>query len=161
MPNEDVCAELGQVRDALQHVAVSIEGLVPRGELDRASTAVVEDNRRWRRSIALLIIGGPVLFLMNAAILWQGHNREISFRRDVRQGVSCLLGDVSSHRRDQRGFEVAISQKLNAPFTLGPATLIPQDDLDALTKQCSIVLQRFLSLSFGAGGLPNQAGGTR
>lgn len=158
MANEEVVAELAAVRECLAHVADSIGNLIPKGELERASTAVTEDNRRWRRSVALLILGGPVLALMNAGIWLQTRHNEALFKADVRQGVSCLLGDEASHRRDQRRFETAISQKLGVTIELGPETRVPESDLNVLTGQCGEVLRRFADLTLGAG-FPNEAGG--
>lgn len=159
MANEEIVAELAAVRACLSEVSVAIGSLVPKGELARVSTAVVEDNRRWRRSIVLLIIGGPLLFLMNLGVFLQGRHNEATFKADVRQGVSCVLGNVASHRRDQRAFEQGMAQKLNVPLDLGPETNVPADDLTALVSRCPIILRRFLDLSFGSQGAPNEAGG--
>jgi hypothetical protein len=161
--NDDLCTELGEVRDALNHVAASVSNLIPRGELDRVSTAVVEDNKRWRRSVVLLIIGGPVSFLTMLAILWQGHQSEISFRRDIRQGMTCLLGDISSHRRDQRAIEQALIKQYKLEVELGPETTVPKADLDEMVKTCGPVLSRFLGYSLsGTGHVGHEAeGGNR
>ena len=157
---DDVVAELAAVRECLGQVAEGIGDLIPKGELDRASVAVVEDNRRWRKSVALLIIGGPLLFIMNLGILWEGHQRELSFRKDIRDGMTCLLGDESSHRRDQRRFETAVIEKLGIKVTLGAESPVPEEDLNVLTGRCKPVLQRFVDLTIGKQGmLPNEAGG--
>jgi hypothetical protein len=150
--NEEICVELGQVRDALHSVAASVSNLIPRGELDRAADVVTEDNRRWRRSVVLLIIGGPALFLLNLGILWQTHQSEISFRRDIREGMSCILGDEASHRHDQRNFETAVTQKLGVTVELGPATRIATEDLQVLTDKCEPILRRFAALGLTSQG---------
>lgn len=153
--NEEICEELGQVRDSLNHVAGAISNLVPKGELDRASEAVVEDNRRWRRSVVLLIIGGPVLFLLNLGVLWQARHNETVFKKDIRQGISCMLGEESTHRRDSRTFETDVAAKLgipNYPGKLHAETTVPSDDLDVLTRRCVPILRRFADKDLGSQG---------
>lgn len=160
MPNEELIAELAAVRECLAGVAASVSNLIPKGELDRASQAVVEDNRRWRRSVVLLVIGGPVLFLMNGLILWQGHQQEVGFRRDIRQGLSCVIGETSTHRHDARTFEIDVSRKLGIDILpeLHTPSPVPGEDLDVLTKECSSAIRRFVDLSLG-GGLGATGGG--
>lgn len=152
---EEIRTELNGVRDALCLVAESVTKLVPQGELDRAAKVVMEDNHRWRRSVALLIIGGPVLFVVNVGVLWQAHHNETTFKKDIRQGVSCLLGDGSTHRRDSRTFETDVAAKLGIPDYPGKlraATPVPAEDLDALTRRCAPVLRRFADVEFGSQG---------
>lgn len=146
--NEDLCAELGLVRESLQSVADSIQQLVPRGELDRASDAVIEDNRRWRRSVILLIIGGPLLFLVNLAVLYQGHVSEVSFRKDIHQGVACVLGEISTHRYDSRTFEHDTADVLHIPNfeeRLHLPSPVPEESLNDLVQRCGPVIRRFIA----------------
>ena len=160
MATEEVVAELAAVRVCLTEVVEAIGSLVPKGELAAASDVVVEDNRRWRRSIALLILGGPVLFLLNLGIFFQTKANEATFKADVRDGFTCLLGDESAHRHDQRIFETAIAAKLGIDLELGPPTNIPDEDRATLTTACPAVLRRFADLSLGGQRSMNEAGGT-
>jgi len=151
--------QLAGVRECLEEVAKALAGLAPKGELEKAHEASVEDNKRWRRSVALLILGGPVLFLVNLGVYAQARHNEKVFKRDIRQGMTCLLGDVSSHRRDQRAIEESLIKQLKLDTVLGPPTPVPASDLDQMVATCAPVLQRFLGYSLGGQGIgPNQAG---
>jgi hypothetical protein len=151
MANEELIEELARVRECLAEVAESVTHLIPKGELSHAAEAVVEDNRRWRRSVALLILGGPVLFLFTIAVFWQAKQNEAIFKRDIRQGLTCVLGDVSSHRRDQRAIEQAMIRQYKLEVELGPETTVPQEDLTQMVRTCGPVLSRFLGYSMSNG----------
>lgn len=152
--NQDVTDGLFQVREALREVAASVSNLTPKGELDRAAKVVTEDNRRWRRSITLLIIGGPVLFLLNMGILIQSRHNENVYKKDTRQGISCLLGEISTHRHDARTFELAVTNKLGIEDfgqQLHAPSPIPEDRLNDLVRRCGPVINRFVSVDTFSG----------
>jgi hypothetical protein len=139
--NEELSEELAQVRDALQLVAVSVSNLVPRGELDRASDAVVEDNRRWRRSVALLVIGGPVLFVLTLGV---GVRNEVVRHRESRSlqnGVRCLLADLDDHRHTNQYAHEALADAAKIQIEQPDVIPLTKDQAAKLKMACATYIE--------------------
>jgi hypothetical protein len=112
--------------------------------------AAERDNRRWRISLAFLIIGGPLLFAMTTYLTYR---ESTDTARDVliRKAVSCLLAETDSHRINNNAAHDAIMRAQGLEIGERPQELLlTPEQIRALRGQC----QEFIRVATGGASPP-------
>jgi hypothetical protein len=72
---------------------VAVEELV-----DTILSAAPAERRRWSWAYVLLIIGGPLLFVVTAWLTVSTTTQARRLERGLTHGITCLLADTDDHR---------------------------------------------------------------
>lgn len=140
--NDEIVEEFRKAREALGEVATAVSHLTPRGELDRAAAAVLEDNRRWRRSVVLLIVGGPMLFILTLGIGIKGDRDRAHQVKILSNGVKCLLADLDDHRHVNQEAHEALARNHGFGKIIGPDVIpLTKEQAARLKLACNAYVQ--------------------
>lgn len=122
---EAIRTELAAVRGAIDDLAGALLASIP------------VENRRVRWAAVLLIIGGPLLFVLTLAIGIHSNMVQDHQIHTLNNGVRCLLADLDDHRHTNQG----------AHDTLAAAhgIKIVQPDLIPLTRAQAEILKQACS----------------
>lgn len=90
--------DIARLREEMEQAMASIsETPLPADEARILKEAAHRDRRRWQVSLALLILGGPMLALL--ALFQINQSAHLNEQDDLmRRGIACLLAEMDDHR---------------------------------------------------------------
>lgn len=138
----EVRASLADTQVAMQAVADALANLVPRGDMDRATEAAKQDNDRWRKSVVLLILGGPLLVALTLGLGWKADHDRARQVRILSNGVKCLLADLDDHRHTNQAAHDTLAEKHGFGKIIQPDVIpLTKEQADRLKQSCETYVQ--------------------
>lgn len=146
-PEEEFAALRKQMEEAISTVNHSM----PADEMKILKDAADRDKRRWRLSLALLLVGGPFLFGMTLLLTYRGYDTANDQRSQIRNGIACLLAETDAHRIDNRGTHEQLAQGHNLTIPPAPAPILRPDQVEAFKQRCDEFVKAAISLGLDPG----------
>lgn len=111
-------------------------------------------TERWIRTMALLVIGGPILFLVTLGFGIKSYVDGINRDKLIRQGIACLLADLDDHRHTNQFAHESLAKNHHFPEILQPDVIpLTKEEAARLKSQC----QHFVKVTLGVGELGGRA----
>lgn len=107
-------------------------------------------TERWIKMMTMLVVGGPLLFVLLAIYALIDHNDGVERDRLIRQGISCLLANMDDHRITNKYAHDELARFGGKVIDQTDHILLSQDEVDRLRMDC----QTFVRVTLGSGAVP-------
>jgi hypothetical protein len=125
----------GERLDAAVDQAVAL-----RQSVDALTTAIMgavpKQDKRFRQSVILLLIGGPALFVATMAFATYSIHQAHSNERVLRNGVACLLADLDDHRHTNQNAHNTLATAHHIEIIQPDLIPLSKSQVDALKQSC-------------------------
>jgi hypothetical protein len=139
---------MGEAGDRLTAAAIEAAALREsiNALIDTIMSAAPKEEKRWKNATWLLIIGGPVLFVLTLGLTTYTTMSLLRIESRLNHGISCLLADTDDHRYTNQAAHNQLAAQLHVQ--------IDQPDIKPLSPEQVVRLKRECALFTGPVG-PN------
>jgi hypothetical protein len=105
-----------------------------------------KEDKRFKTSVALLLIGGPILFALTMAFAIvntvQGNDRD----KLIRQGIACLLADTDDHRHTNKNAHEQLAKAHGVVFDQVDSIPLTEEQATKFKQECNPYIKATVGL---------------
>lgn len=109
-------------------------------------------TERWVRTMTLLVIGGPLLFVATLGYAIKSHVDADHATKLVRQGISCILADMDDHRHTNQFAHETLAAAHGIKIIQPDVIPLSREQADRLKQECDVFIHTTLGVGSPAKG---------